>query len=83
MATRIAEFDDLLRTTTEGLSFRRNAAIERKLLAGCNRLVVTDELAGTVIGRTVYEIPRWRDAPIRRLRIWWLRRNYRTAKLAS
>jgi hypothetical protein len=55
--------------------YDRAARIEDALLRGNDRIEVEDDW-GLVVRRTVYEIPRWRDKPIIRFRIWRLRRAY-------
>lgn len=47
--------------------------VEARLLAGENRVEVP-YIPGDPQGRTiVYEVPRWRERPFRRLRIEWMR----------
>lgn len=74
--------DDLIAVTAKGFVSRRTADVEARLLGGANRLTVDDEFAGIVFGRTVYEVPRWRDHPLRRLRVERLRRRYCRAREA-
>jgi len=67
----------------------KSGYIERRLLEGCNRLVIETTISPSrpwrgvkqpqgVLSRTLYEIPRWRDQPKTRLRIWLARRRYRS-----
>lgn len=73
----MTDIGQLINEQARGLAFRRAAEVEAKLLAGCNRLVVEDEFAGMTMGRTVYEVPRWRDRPVVRFKIERMRRAYR------
>lgn len=73
----MTDLDDLVGVMTRGLVQRRDARVERELLNGRNRIVVDDEFAGIIVGRTVYEVPRWRERPLRRLRIERLRWRHR------
>ena len=66
--------------------------IERRLLEGCDRLIIEEITGTPIwreipagetssnptgrLSRTVYEIPRWRDQPVTRFRIWRARRRY-------
>lgn len=53
-------------------------ALEQRLLAGADRIVVDVELGEPgLLSRVVYEIPRWRDRPRARFRIWLERCRYR------
>lgn len=52
-----------------GVLERRSAEIDRRILAGENRIQV---------GKTVYTVQSWREAPIKRLRIEWARFRSRT-----
>lgn len=57
-----------------GLTMRVRARdIERRILSGDNRIVIDDEFAGRVIGRTVYEVPSWRREPVKRAKVAWAR----------
>jgi hypothetical protein len=88
----------LLAVKASDLLGQRACYVERRLLEGCDRLIVETDIyaegAGLVavpvkfranlrgtVSKTVYEIPRWRDHPRDRLRIWQARRRYR--RLAS
>lgn len=50
---------------------RRSRGVERALLEGSNIVRV---------GRTVWTVPTWREGPIRRAQIEWLRWRYRRRK---
>lgn len=58
----------------------QRASVERRLLAGENRVEVP-YLAGGGDGRTlVYMVPEWKARPIRRFRIEWRRWCWRRSK---
>lgn len=74
---QIGGIHDLI-TERIGLTMRTRAAdIERRILCGDNRIVVDDEFMGRVLGRTVYEVPRWRRHPVKRANVAWARFRYR------
>ena len=74
MSTSLA---DLIAQRANGLATARMSEIEQCLLAGSNRLVVDDVFAGRVVGRTIFEVPRWRQHPVKRLQVERLRRQAR------
>jgi len=67
-----------------GVAMRqRSTAVERRILEGSNRVVVDDTFAGMVLGRAIYEVPRWRDMPIKRLKIALARRRFQRSGAVS
>jgi hypothetical protein len=73
----MAEVHELVGRMARGLSTARARDVERQLLAGQNRVEVVDEFAGIVIGRVVYEVPRWCEHPVNRAKIAWRRWRFR------
>lgn len=69
-----------IRRVAEAQLRTRQLHVERRLLAGENRVEVP-YLPGTNDGRTlVYIVPEWKSRPIRRWRIEWRRWCWRRSK---
>jgi hypothetical protein len=76
----MSEVTELLNETVRGWMRVRNEEVEQRILSGANSFEVVDKLGDRVISRTRYEVPRWREAPIKRARIAWARRRYRGSR---
>lgn len=67
----------LIAIQTRDILSEQYGMIERHLLEGADRLIVETEIGSSgLLSRVLYEIPRWRDHPKNRFRIWAARRRY-------
>lgn len=77
------EMSDLI-SERAGLTLKtRAAAVEREILRGKNRVVVEDAFGGMVLGRQEWLVPKFRDAPVKRLRIALARLRFRRREVGA
>lgn len=76
----MSAFHEHLNAQVRSISRTRAEWVEEQILNGKNRVVVVDRFGDIEIGRSVWEVPRWREAPIRRARIAWARLRRRWSR---